>query len=252
MKTDPNSGNPCEHSVYSIARENQVWGAMKEGKEWPHGMYRSGRRDHSASAVLKRVCRWAKCILEFSDHSSAVCWCCQQVILARGGLTLAGFSLKIKAVGKKKVEVTLEIYIAAHQPPLRVGMSHHLDVMGTFVQSAIQDFCRDTMRACSVAKSCPILCDPMGLGHQVPCPQDSPGKNTGVGCHFLLQEIFLTQGQYLRLLWLLHWQADSLPLAPPGKPHRNTTCPQTFVLSPLPSCHLKNHPRFQNVLSKFL
>ena len=25
------------------------------------------------------------------------------------------------------------------------------------------------------------------------CPWDSPGKNTGVGCHFLLQEIFLTQ-----------------------------------------------------------
>src|SRR5574340_1006178 len=23
--------------------------------------------------------------------------------------------------------------------------------------------------------------------HQVPCPWDSPGKNTGVGCHFLLQ-----------------------------------------------------------------
>ena len=26
------------------------------------------------------------------------------------------------------------------------------------------------------------------------CPWDSPGKNIGVGCHFLLQEIFLTQG----------------------------------------------------------
>ena len=25
------------------------------------------------------------------------------------------------------------------------------------------------------------------------CPRDSPGKNTGVGCHFLLQEIFPTQ-----------------------------------------------------------
>ena len=25
------------------------------------------------------------------------------------------------------------------------------------------------------------------------CPGDSPGKNTGVGCHFLLQGIFLTQ-----------------------------------------------------------
>ena len=26
------------------------------------------------------------------------------------------------------------------------------------------------------------------------CPWDSPGKNTGVGCHFLLQGIFPTQG----------------------------------------------------------
>jgi len=26
------------------------------------------------------------------------------------------------------------------------------------------------------------------------CPWDFPGKNTGVGCHFLSQEIFLTQG----------------------------------------------------------
>ena len=26
------------------------------------------------------------------------------------------------------------------------------------------------------------------------CPWDSPGKNTGVGCHFLLQGIFLTEG----------------------------------------------------------
>ena len=25
------------------------------------------------------------------------------------------------------------------------------------------------------------------------CPWDSPGKNTGVGCHFLLQGVFRTQ-----------------------------------------------------------
>ena len=31
------------------------------------------------------------------------------------------------------------------------------------------------------------------------CPWDSPGKNTGVDCHFLLQEIFLTQGLNLGL-----------------------------------------------------
>ena len=45
--------------------------------------------------------------------------------------------------------------------------------------------------------------------------QDSPGKNTGVGCHFLLQGIFLTQGSSLRLLSLLGWQAGSLPPASP-------------------------------------
>ena len=32
------------------------------------------------------------------------------------------------------------------------------------------------------------------------CPWDFPGKNTGVGCHALLQGIFLTQGLNLVLL----------------------------------------------------
>ena len=35
---------------------------------------------------------------------------------------------------------------------------------------------------------------------RLPCPWDSPGKNTGVGCHSLLQGIFLTQGLNLGLL----------------------------------------------------
>ena len=35
------------------------------------------------------------------------------------------------------------------------------------------------------------------------CPWDSPGSNTGVGCHFLLQGIFPTQGWNLHLLCLL-------------------------------------------------
>ena len=36
------------------------------------------------------------------------------------------------------------------------------------------------------------------------CPWDSPGKNTRVDCHTLLQGIFLTQGSYPHLLQLLH------------------------------------------------
>ena len=46
-----------------------------------------------------------------------------------------------------------------------------------------------------------------------------PGKNAGLGCCFLLQWIFPTQGSNPHLLYLLHWQVDSLPLAPPGKPN---------------------------------
>ena len=37
-----------------------------------------------------------------------------------------------------------------------------------------------------VTQSCPTLCHPMV------CPWDSPSRNTGVGCHSLLQGIFLT------------------------------------------------------------
>ena len=42
------------------------------------------------------------------------------------------------------------------------------------------------------------------------CPWDFPDKNTGVGCHFLLQGMFLTWRSHLHFL---HGQADSLPLS---------------------------------------
>ena len=48
---------------------------------------------------------------------------------------------------------------------------------------------------CLVAQFCPTLCGPMDcslLGSSV--HRDSPGKNTWVGCHALLQGIFPTQG----------------------------------------------------------
>ena len=44
------------------------------------------------------------------------------------------------------------------------------------------------------------------------CPWDFPGKNTRVGCHFLLQGIFPGPELNPYLLHLLHWLVDSLPL----------------------------------------
>ena len=56
----------------------------------------------------------------------------------------------------------------------------------------------------SESVSCSVMLDslrPHGLHPgRLLCPWDSPGKNTGVGCHFLLQQIFLTQGLNLGLL----------------------------------------------------
>ena len=67
------------------------------------------------------------------------------------------------------------------------------------------------------AQSGPTLCPPMDSS--LPgflCLCDSSGKNTGGGCHALLQEIFLTQGSNICLLCLLHWWEGSLPAALPG------------------------------------
>ena len=41
--------------------------------------------------------------------------------------------------------------------------------------------------ACSVFQSCPALCDPMDCGPLGSSAHGIPGKDIGVGCHFLLQ-----------------------------------------------------------------
>ena len=56
------------------------------------------------------------------------------------------------------------------------------------------------------------------IAFQALLPWDSPGQNTGVSCHALLQGIFLTQWSTWHLLCLLVWQASSLPLVPSRKP----------------------------------
>ena len=66
------------------------------------------------------------------------------------------------------------------------------------------------MHECSTAQSSATVCDPIHCSP--PGSSDHgifPGKNTGGGCHFLLQRIFPTQGLNPRLPCLLHWQADA-------------------------------------------
>ena len=85
-------------------------------------------------------------------------------------------------------------------------------------------------------QSCPALCDTLDCippGSSV--LGDSSGKNTGVSCHDLLQGIFPTQEMNLHLLGLLHWQAGSLPLAPPARPNEKPAAAAAAAKS-LQSC----------------
>ena len=54
---------------------------------------------------------------------------------------------------------------------------------------------------------------PQTVACQAPLSVGFPGKSPGVGRHFLLQGIILTQGLSSHLLSLLHWQVDSLSLS---------------------------------------
>ena len=64
-----------------------------------------------------------------------------------------------------------------------------------------------SVHACSVTWVVSSSTWPHGLQPATwPCLWDFPGKNTGVGCHFLLQGIFPTRGSNLGFLY---WQVDS-------------------------------------------
>ena len=64
--------------------------------------------------------------------------------------------------------------------------------------------CAKSLQSCTILQRSQGLYSPPGSS-----PWDSPGKNTGVGCHALLQGIFPTQAPNLPLLPLLHWQVGS-------------------------------------------
>ena len=73
------------------------------------------------------------------------------------------------------------------------------------------------------------------VGHQDPLSMKFSRQEHWHGLTCPLQGIFMTQGLNLHLLYLLHWQAGSLPLAPPRKP------PCFYIILQIlnrPSCYL--------------
>ena len=89
-------------------------------------------------------------------------------------------------------------------------MSNHYAIHLKFIQCCISIACVHA----KLLQLCPTLCNSMDCSPpgSSSVQGDPPAKNTGLGCHTLLQGIFLTQGSTPHLLHLLHWQVDSLPL----------------------------------------
>ena len=118
-----------------------------------------------------------------------------------------------------------------------------LTYLGLFVIISIQEVCltffwagnayanyleatglRTAAAAAKSLQSCPTLRDPidssphsiiiMEMKDRLPCPWDSPGKNAGVGCHFLLQCMKVKrEREVTRLCLTLH---DPMDCSPPG------------------------------------
>ena len=67
-------------------------------------------------------------------------------------------------------------------------------------------------------QSCPTLCDPhRRQPTRLPCPWDSPGKNTGVGCHCLLQcRKVKSESEVTQSCLTLSDPMDCSPEAPPS------------------------------------
>ena len=98
---------------------------------------------------------------------------------------------------------------------LKRTLCYWIKIVDIFVNSLSQ--------TCAYVCACSVMSNSLGTsGLQLArflCPWDYPGKNAEVGCHFLLQGIFPTQGTNPSLLRLLHCQVDSLPLSHLGRPY---------------------------------
>ena len=95
--------------------------------------------------------------------------------------------------------------------------------------------CQPAAAAAKLLQSCPTLCDPID-GRQptrLHHPWDSPGKNTGVGCHFLLQCMKVkSESEVAQSCPTL---GDPMDYSPPGPPSMGFSRQEYWSRVPLPS-----------------
>ena len=157
--------------------------------------------DFSGRILGRLIGRIVSSLLPDSSGKSNQCW---------------QYTRKAKQAGQEREEIGIPWKLNRIRPPHTkaswplciTGQSHQvLILVGKFLCGY------------AVAQLCLSLCNPMDCSLPgLLCPWSFPGKNTGVGCHFLLQGVFLTQGSNPCLLILLHWQVDCVPPCHLGSP----------------------------------
>ena len=103
-------------------------------------------------------------------------------------LAVINFQTQTNQLGCIRVLIPQIFYFILHKQGIDLSPQHSAASM----RSKREHF---AIMCVLAAQPCPTPCDPHGL--QPPrllCPWNSPGNNTGVGCHSLLQGIVLTQG----------------------------------------------------------
>ena len=155
---------------------------------------------------LKGNFRWSSvCFIQARGHHRGIPWMWKSPIKYVMVGTVRSTPLNIIIPKFITLQIIFSIF---HIPCWFVSKCIHM----SYICILYSLFC-----CCAAPKLCQTFLQPHGLEPiKLTCPWDFPGKNTRVGCHFLLQGIFWTQGSNSHFLCFLHWFFIT---EPPEKPH---------------------------------
>ena len=168
-----------------LSREHTFF---QQPKKQLHTRTSSGGKYRNKIVYILCSQRWRSSIHSAKTRPGADC--------SSDQLLIAKFKLKLKKVGKIS-------------RPLRYDLNQ---IPYDYIMEKMNKFKGLDLVKEIIAQSCPTLCSPMDCSLQH--PWDFPSKNTEMGCHFLLQGIFLTQRSNPDLP---HCR-QTLPSEPPWKP----------------------------------
>ena len=152
-----------------------------------------------------------------SQRSVDLCWICQVQWSLPTAEAVSLHMLGVLCLQNKKAARIGKTSYMASSNPRPPSCCFTIQLCENWARQ-IEDPVCVCVRARSVAQSCPPLCNPMLQFTGLFCPWDSPGRNTGMDCHFPKPGIDPTSPVSPAL------QVDSLPLSCRESLSPVTTC----------------------------